>query len=103
MVTAQEWDLRAMTENQLKHSVLDIARSRGWKVYHVPQSRIPSSGDAGFPDLVLARVGELRFVELKREQANLSPEQMDWMHHLPGVIVLRPSDLDSGRVLQVLA
>jgi hypothetical protein len=103
MVTAEEWDLRNMTENQLKHSVLDIARSRGWKVYHVPQSRIPSSGDAGFPDLVCARVGEVRYIELKTEKANLTHEQQEWMHHLPGVIVLRPSDLDSGRVALVLA
>jgi len=103
MVTAQEWNLRAMTENQLKHSVLDIARSRGWKVHHLPQRKILNSGDPGFPDLVCARVGEVRYIELKREQETLEHDQQEWMHHLPGVIVLRPSDLDSGRVLQVLA
>jgi hypothetical protein len=103
MVTAEEWDLRAMTENQLKHAVLDVARSRGWRVYHVPQSTIKSAGDHGFPDLVCARMGEVRYIELKTEQGVLTHEQQEWMHHLPGVIVLRPSDLDSGRVLQVLA
>jgi hypothetical protein len=103
VVTAEDWDLRAMTENTLKQAVLKVARERGWHVYHVPQSTIKSAGDHGFPDLVCARVGEVRYIELKREQGALTPEQMEWMHHLPGVIVIRPSDLDSGRVLQVLA
>ena len=103
MVTAEEWDLRNMTENTLKQAVLKVARERGWHVYHVPQSTIKSAGDHGFPDLVCARVGEVRYIELKTERGILSPEQMDWMHHLPGVIVIRPSDLYSGRLGQVLA
>jgi hypothetical protein len=103
MVTAEEWDLRAMTENQLKAAVLKVARERGWHVYHVPQSTIKSAGDHGFPDIVCARTGEVRYIELKVERGVLSHDQLQWMHHLPGVIVLRPSDLDSGRVDMVLA
>jgi hypothetical protein len=101
-MTPEEWDLRAMTENQLKHAVLMVAREHGWLVYHVQQGVIRNAGDHGFPDLVLARNGEVRFIELKREQGNLEPDQMAWMRALPHVEVLRPSDLKSGRLAQVL-
>jgi hypothetical protein len=102
MVTAEEWDLRSMTENTLKQAVLTVARERGWLVYHVQQGVIRSAGDHGFPDLVCARDGEVRFIELKREQGALEPDQQRWLHHLPHVEVIRPGDLRNGRLALVL-
>jgi hypothetical protein len=43
--------------------VVDLARLKGWLVYHTHDSRHSA---AGFPDLVLVRRGRLIFAELKR-------------------------------------
>lgn len=48
-------------------------------------------GHPGFPDLVLARNGEVLFVELKSEKGKLSPEQRDWLAHTNGRL-WRPAD-----------
>ena len=102
-MTPEEWDLRSMTEAQLKAKVLVEARARGWLVYHVQQGKIRSAGDHGYPDLTLARTGEVRWIELKREGAVLEPDQQRWMRNLPHLEVIRPADLDNGRLTLVLA
>ncbi len=92
-----------MTELQLKQRVLVEAKARGWLVYHVQQGKIRSAGDHGYPDLTLARLGEVRWIELKRELAVLEPDQQTWMRNLPHVEVIRPGDLENGRLTLVLA
>lgn len=80
-----------MTEAEFQSQVIEIARYRGWKVSHFRPAQIrpgrwatPIQGDAGFPDLVLARpiFGDLIFAELKREKGKLSPGQVAWMRTL---------------------
>ena len=100
-----------MTENELKHAVLVMARAAGWAVQHTSQSkpRRPVRGTAngtapGFPDLCLARDGEVIFMELKQQHESPTPEQFAWAAALGrGWHLIRPSDLASGRVAELLA
>jgi hypothetical protein len=91
-----------MTENDLKQAVLLLAYRQGWKVYHVPQATMRNGGGAGYPDLTLARDGEVRWIELKAEKGTLDPRQAEWIAILPHSYVVRPSDWWSGRVAELL-
>jgi Holliday junction resolvase len=92
-----------MTENELKHAVLRLAKQNGWAVYHVPQARIANGGGAGYPDLTLARDGEVLWIELKQQKAQPTALQLEWAAALgrPWHLI-RPSDWDSGRVGELL-
>jgi hypothetical protein len=92
-----------MTENDLKRAVLLMARREGWAVYHVPQATMRNGGGAGYPDLTLARDGEVLWIELKAEKGVLEPAQAKWISILPASHVIRPSDWFSGRVAELLA
>lgn len=93
-----------MTENELKTLVVALARKQGWAVYHVPQARIPNGGGRGYPDLTLARDGEVLWIELKQEKTMPTPEQLAWAAALGRQWhLVRPSDWDSGRVAELLA
>jgi hypothetical protein len=80
-----------MTESEFQRQVIEIARYRGWKVTHFRPAQIrpgkwitPIEGDAGFPDLVLARpiLGDLIFAELKKENGRMSAGQVAWTRTL---------------------
>ena len=93
----------AMTENELKQAVLELARRGGWAVYHVPQARIRNGGGAGYPDLTLARDGEVVWIELKQERTQPTVQQLAWAAALGRAWhLLRPSDLESGRAAELL-
>jgi hypothetical protein len=86
---------RSMTEDELLTAILDAAKYLGWRAYHVRNSKAGIiQGDAGFPDLVLARKGEVRFVELKSATGRLTFDQAAWLNDLLATII-RPADLDS--------
>lgn len=91
------------TENELKTAVLQLARRNGWAVYHVPQARMRNGGGAGFPDLTMARDGEILFIELKQRGENPTSAQLDWAAALGrSWHLIRPADWDSGRVGELL-
>ena len=94
-----------MTENQLKSKVLEAAYATGWLVEHHVQSNRRGSQGRGWPDLSMVRDGEVLFMELKQEHAGLSPYQKAVQAAMGGRLyhVIRPSDLDSGRVAELLA
>lgn len=88
-------------ERMLQRQVLQLARLRGWRTTHFRPAltergwRTPLQGDAGFPDLVLARAGVVLIVELKRDGARPTPEQRAWLEALGHVGRLwTPSDWD---------
>ncbi len=93
----------SMTENELKQHVLKMAKAQGWAVYHVPQSTMHNGGGKGYPDLTLARDGEVQWMELKQEHGKLTDDQARWQLALPRMEVIRPSDLARGRVDELLA
>jgi hypothetical protein len=95
---------QSMTENQLKHLVLDLAYRNGWAVFHLPATNIRGSQGRGYPDLTFARDGEVMWMELKQEDGKASIEQWAWGIALGGRWhLIRPSDWHSGRVAELLA
>lgn len=105
------------TEAQLQSAVIDAAHTFGWLVHHVKPARTPDgqfltriAGDAGFPDLVLARGGEVLFVELKSAVGKLRAAQEVWRDALMppetdathDYLVWRPSDWSDGTIIGAL-
>jgi hypothetical protein len=95
-----------MTEAEFQTQVIEIARYRGWMVMHQRPAQIRTGrwitavqGDAGFPDLVLARpvAGDLIFAELKKEGGRVSALQKAWIRTLSltgaEAYIWYPSDL----------
>ena len=67
-----------ISEADFQALIIDYAELRGWLVYHVPDSRKVQRTGKGFPDLVLARRGEVIIAELKTDKGELSKEQKEW-------------------------
>ena len=93
-----------MTENELKTAIKRLARLNGWAIHDDGQERtMHRSGDNGYPDLTLARDGEVVWIETKDEIGALSPAQLRWRLALPAFHLIRPSDFERGRVNELLA
>lgn len=110
-----------MKEAQLESAIIECAQLLGWKVAHFRPARTdkgwrtPVSADGvGFPDLVMARHGQVIFAELKAEKGKLSQAQHGWLRELtptfaggsqdPTHMVFHwfPSDWVSGTIEAVL-
>lgn len=99
-----------MTEKELQAAVIEAAHLFGWRVAHFRPALTQSGkwatamqGDPGYPDLTMARDGEILFVELKSETGRIRPEQKIWIDALtPHVVVWRPSDWINGTIVDVL-
>lgn len=99
-----------MTENELKREVTQLAYRNGWAVYHLPQAKprrpVRTQGQStavGYPDLTLARDGEVLWLELKQQAESPSTAQLAWAQALGrSWHLIRPSDLASGRVGELL-
>lgn len=78
------------SERAFQATVIDLARTCGWLVCHVHDSRrqvrpgvhVGDRDAAGFPDLVMVRGTRLLFAELKAETGRLRPAQVDWLDAL---------------------
>jgi hypothetical protein len=85
-----------ITEDELLTAIVEAAALLGWRVHHDRRSDLArQQGHAGFPDVVLARRGVVRFLELKSDRGQLSTDQFAWSRDLPALEVVRPADLDS--------
>lgn len=89
----------------LQSKVITLAKMNGFRVQHsrpVQQANgrwlTAISGDAGFPDLVLAhRDRGVLFIELKADKGKLTPGQAMWAHELAPHVeywLVRNADLD---------
>jgi hypothetical protein len=92
-----------LSERDLKGLIVALAGLMGWAVYHVPMRTMHNGGGKGYPDLTLARDGEVLWLELKTQAGVLSREQGLWLEALPHAHVIRPLDWYSGRVAELLA
>lgn len=77
------------SETEFLNLVVEYATIRGWLVHHdrpamnrAGDYRTAMQGDAGFPDLVLARYGRVVFAELKSKTGKPTPAQSRWADHL---------------------
>lgn len=105
-----------LTELDLARQIRDAARALGWRHIHFRPAmtskgyRTPFSGDAGFPDMVLARRGRVIFAELKRDGEHPRSEQLAWLEAIdpadelervgPEAYVWHPSDFE--RIVELL-
>jgi hypothetical protein len=110
--------VRPITEADLQQCVIDYAHLTGWWVAHFRPAQTsgrwsaPVSADgAGFPDLVMARRGEVVIAELKSEKGRISDAQQAWLTALSSpdvanrwlrVFVWRPADWFEGRIERAL-
>jgi len=90
-----------LTEKQFQEQVIDLAHIYHWKVAHFRPAqtskgwRTPVGADGkGFPDLVLARKGQVLFIELKSDDGKVTEEQREWLNELDGIL-WRPQDLET--------
>ena len=95
-----------MNETALRNAVIELASDNGWRVHYDTDSR-RVRGEAGYPDLTLARGGVVLFVELKVDDTGtgyLKPDQRAWRDAI-GVQwrLWRPRHLVSGEVAAQLA
>jgi len=93
----------AMSEANLQDAVMGIADVLGLRVHHETDSR---RSRAGFPDLVLVG-SRVLFVELKRQDGRLRPEQQAWLEALTAAegvtaVVWRPLALLDGTIQTTL-
>lgn len=84
----------SMTESQFQDAIIDLAHVHHWIVTHPRPAqtsrgwRTAIQGDAGAPDLTLARSRpgksgyKIAFVELKSSHGRVRPEQQVWMEIL---------------------
>lgn len=96
MTTAKAILAQEIPEAELMGAISVAARINGWLVYHTHDSR---RSEAGFPDLVMVRDGELLAAELKSQRGKVTDAQQRWLDQLatvPGceAYLWRPSDLD---------
>jgi hypothetical protein len=94
---------KAMTEDELLTAITEAATYLGWRWHHIRRSdKAIQQGDAGFPDVVLARNGRILFLELKREGKTPTLGQYEWLGALTllpedtrvRAMMIRPRDLD---------
>jgi len=99
---------RAMSEAKLTERVRYRAKKHGWKGAHcakayLPDGRVITPMSPGWPDWTFVKAGHRPvFLELKKEQGVVEPEQLEWLQLLAAagcaVGIVRPSDLREGRV-----
>jgi hypothetical protein len=110
-LTPEQRVLRAINETAWRNNVVLHARTRGWKVYFVPDRFHANAkesgsfyttkmGDRGYPDLTLVGPSSIIFVELKTETGRLSPDQEEWRDRIVAAggewFLWRPSHLDDA-------
>lgn len=99
---------RSVSEDDLLTTITEALTWFGWTWCHWRRSdKALLMGSPGVPDIIAARRGRVKFIELKAEKGELTPEQWAWLHatepkswHVSWH-VYRPSDVD--RALKELA
>ena len=91
-----------ITEKEFMAHVVELAKFKGWLVYHTYDSR---RSEPGFPDLCMVRRSRLVFAELKNERLRLTDAQKEWKARLvqagQEMYLWRPSDWDE--IVEVLS
>ena len=70
---------RHLSEKAFQARVVALAKLNHWLLYHTHDSR---HSVAGFPDLVMVRLGRVVFAELKSQCGEPTEEQERWLQTL---------------------
>ncbi len=79
-----------LSEKDFQDNVIELAQILGWRIAHFRPAmtkhgwRTPMIGNPGFPDLVLAKAGQVITAELKSEKGKLTEDQAKWLAELSG-------------------
>ena len=82
---------RAMSEDEWEAEVMAYAKAQGWLCAHFRPAMLGDrwitamTGDAGFPDLVLARNGVVVLAELKKWGKRPTEAQRNWLRAANGI------------------
>lgn len=100
-------DVRAK-ELECERTILDAAQIAGWRRHGERAAmgktkgyRTPIKGEAGWPDLVLARRGQFVVAELKRDPNEPTDEQVAWLTildnrpHVVALVLWVPDEMDA--------
>lgn len=89
-------------EEQFTTAVIELAKMNRWRVIHMRgNTKRLIQGHAGYPDLTLAKGGDVEFWELKMPNGKLSDEQLAWGRALhPLWHCWYPADWD--RIISIL-
>lgn len=83
-----------MLEAEFQANIIQLAKTLGWLVHHDRGDyRECIGGDAGFPDLVLAKAGRVIFLELKSDTGKPTAAQQEWLKALPDSYLVYPRDM----------
>lgn len=117
-LTEQQRADRRLTGADLQRQITDLAAMYGWTWVHFRAARtergwrVPVEGPLGkgWPDVVLVSPARRRTlaVEVKRELGDAPTPDQEYVHHMLReagwtVLVWRPSDMTSGRILEELS
>ena len=86
----------SVDERTLMNAIIEAAEYHGWKWFHDQDSR---KNNEGYPDLHLAKQGNLFFFETKTATGRIRPAQLEWLEELRdgrvlSARIIRPADLD---------
>ena len=73
------------SEAGFERSIIELAESTGWRAYSIMDSKrakLACRTAVGFPDIVLARPGQLRMAECKIGGRQPTDEQREWLRIL---------------------
>ena len=99
------------SEDEFLGLVIDLAHLAGWRVLHQRPCKTAKGwrsvvqGDAGYPDLTLAKNGRVIFAELKSQRGVVEFEQARWLAAIEGEkpgnapYIWRPRDLDTIKMV----
>ena len=89
------------SEREFQEAVVLLARDMGILVAHLPNagSNRKMLDNQGFPDLVLAKGGDVKMLELKVKGGRVTEEQQKWVR-ATGAHVVYPHDWDA--IVQIM-
>lgn len=94
------WLDAGVTHDRVLAEIIDRARKAGALAHHCRDSRYCDG--SGLPDVILAGIGGVAFIEVKTGRAQPRPEQNDWlcMFRASGAwaMVCAPEDLANGNI-----
>lgn len=99
-----------INEAAFQAQVMRFARLTGWLVHHSRPSynrsgRVSTAiaGDAGLPDLILAKGGRVVFLELKGDGGSIQANQRAWGGAIAGRPIERGVVVEQGPLAYLLA